>query len=345
MSGESLGPQLSEEAAALLVEYRTHVLLKKAEDESKPDMQAYRVLNHKGRYCGEKRIHGEIPGVPIGTVLQERGEAAILGIHCQILSGIDGLKDKACYAICASGGYVDDEENRKDGCIVYTGEGGKKGKKQVKDQVKNTSNRSLILAYHEKSPIRVLTGKHKSYTYEGLFQCIRYEHVPSSDGPLIFRFTLKPIEGKSWVHPNRVVAGGAAAEAKTKKYHKQHKKRTTSPGGPSESQGTHSRLNKKLKTKEGGVRSSGNRVEEVVGVAKKPKENNQRGNSMNSQPSVNLDRPKEVANVPKKSFEFGPIAVGFKGYNAQSASSHSGEVKQSKKNVKSLSSMLSKFRK
>ena len=36
--------------------------------------------------------------------------------------------------------------------------------------------------------------KRPEYVYEGLYTCVGYDRVPSEDGPLIFKFTLKPMD-------------------------------------------------------------------------------------------------------------------------------------------------------
>ena len=36
-----------------------------------------------------KRVHGHIPGVEVGARFEGRGEIAILGIHTQMMRGID----------------------------------------------------------------------------------------------------------------------------------------------------------------------------------------------------------------------------------------------------------------
>jgi SAD/SRA domain len=96
------------------------------EGRDKPDMIACKELRKKG--IQPQRKHGELEGVPIGLVVRSRGEACILGIHHGILNGIDALKDEPCYAVCMSGGYADDDY-RRDGSILYTGEGGQNTKK------------------------------------------------------------------------------------------------------------------------------------------------------------------------------------------------------------------------
>ena len=187
--------QCSGRAAEALEVFRKRQAELEREDKRKPDMIAFKELRH--RYTCKR--HGEIPGVPVGLLLYGRGEAAILGIHTQILAGIDALKDDPCYAICISGGYKDDVDNDPDGTIVYTGAGGQdKKRRQIRDQEENAENGSLMLSYIRKVPVRVLRGRKVNgkpvYIYEGLYTCVDYDYVPSKDGPKVYKFKLKPID-------------------------------------------------------------------------------------------------------------------------------------------------------
>lgn len=163
-------------------------------------MVAYRELRHA--WTPSPRRHGELEGVPIGLKLSGRGEAAILGIHTNILSGIDAVKDEACYAVCLSGGYADDNDHvTDDDKVIYTGCGGQKGKHQDRDQVENIANMSLITSVDTADPIRLLRRTKKGkpeYYYEGLYRCTDCTHETSVDGPYkVYKFTLVPIPGKS----------------------------------------------------------------------------------------------------------------------------------------------------
>jgi len=165
-----------------------------AKGRAKPDMIAYKELPKV------PRVHGDIEAVFVGMKLASRGEAAALGIHCSMLSGIDSLKGDACYAVCASGGYSSNEY-AENGSFWYTGAGGQKGRRQVHDQDENADNQSLLLSVRGGTPVHVLRGfdmgrNRKMYHYEGLFKCTKYEYVPSTDGPMVYRFLLVPIPGK-----------------------------------------------------------------------------------------------------------------------------------------------------
>jgi hypothetical protein len=184
-------------------------------------MVAFKELQKQYTTPAHRRRHGLLDNVPIGLRLNGRGEAAILGIHRKILSGIDCIKDEACYAVCSSGGYKDDQDHDDDhndssniGTVIYTGSGGQKGKRQVKDQEENNDNKSMIRSCASGIPIRMLrrlqgvkqgsstlSTTFPVYEYVGLYKCTDYTYEPSADGPLVFKFTLQPIQG-SWKRPS-----------------------------------------------------------------------------------------------------------------------------------------------
>ena len=205
-TNKSSHPHCTGRAAEALEAFHERQAELRAMQHAKPDMIAYKELRQK--YVPEKQ-HGHIEGVPVGVELQSRREAAILGIHTQILRGIDAVKDESCYAVCISGGYVDDDDHDPDGTIIYAGVGGQdkqKGKHQVKDQTEDAYNASLLRSIDTGLPIRVLRGHHggkkgNHYYYDGLYQCIEYTYEPSADtyepseeGPMVYKFILEPIE-------------------------------------------------------------------------------------------------------------------------------------------------------
>lgn len=96
----------------------------------KPDMVATKALKQAG--VVPPRCLGHPRGVQPGDRLEGRGELDALSVHSLAVQGIDYSKDTPAFAICLSGGYVDDVDTGK--IIRYTGMGGQKDKRQVKDQ-------------------------------------------------------------------------------------------------------------------------------------------------------------------------------------------------------------------
>lgn len=212
-----LAKQITGRALEALTAFRKREQELNSQGRKKPDMIAFKEL--RSLFLPSRRKHGKIPGVPVGISLNGRGEAAILGIHQNILSGIDSVKDEPCYAVCISGKYEDEDvvvntntsnnnnndkaDSNDDGTILYTGSGGQKNGRQVEDQIENTANTSLIQSSLSGHAIRVLRRKQRKvsdkpeYYYEGLYTCTGYKYERSSDGPKIYKFVLKPVEGQS----------------------------------------------------------------------------------------------------------------------------------------------------
>ena len=188
--------ECSGHAKEALQVFRRRVEALKLEGKHNPDMIGFKEL--RGRYTPARK-HGELEGVPIGLVMRGRGEAAILGIHQKVLSGIDGVKDKPCYAVCISGGYVDDDDHTEsDGTIYYTGEGGqdRSTKHQIKDQSEDSvGNAALLRSVESDETIRVIRGNFdKGYYYLGLYKCTSYTYEPGIHGKRVYSFKLEPID-------------------------------------------------------------------------------------------------------------------------------------------------------
>lgn len=205
--GNTSNPECTGLAAEALQAYQKRHEELKRENKPNPDMQACRDLRPQYRRLWQN--HGEIEGVPIGLVVEGRGEASILGIHSQITKGIESRKHQPCFAVCLSGDY--DDKVTADGTIYYTGSGGRDKKHNlVKDQEENADNTSLIMSIHTRTPVRVLRRKKTAsgssrdvsplFVYAGLYRCVDYTYKSSDVGPKVYEFTLVPIKGKSIPH-------------------------------------------------------------------------------------------------------------------------------------------------
>lgn len=194
-------PECTGRAAEALNAFRERESVLMVENQKKPDMVAYKELRSKWT---PDREHGQIDGVPVGLKLFGRGEAAILGIHTQILRGIDAIQGESCYAICVAGKYADDDDGNLDGTLVYTGEGGQKKKNRgIEDQKNTVGNAALIRSSETQLPIRVLRGRRDpkaispEYYYDGLYRCTGYTYEAGAEGKMVYKFTLVPIANES----------------------------------------------------------------------------------------------------------------------------------------------------
>lgn len=150
-------------------------------------------------------VFGEIPGYPSGSTFKSRDEVRLAGLHRHRQAGISGDYLEGADAIIVSGGYVDDQDHGDR--LVYTGQGGQKGKRQVRDQELTKGNLGLARAEELGRPVRVIRGAggdkahspKRGYRYDGLFTVASHWSENSKDGPLIWRFVLEAADGgRTW---------------------------------------------------------------------------------------------------------------------------------------------------
>jgi hypothetical protein len=141
---------------------------------------------------------GEVPGVTPGQRFSRREDLRRAGLHRGAQQGIDWTAEGAL-AIVFSGGYADDEWSEDD--PWYTGEGGQDAPsgRQVHDQELTRGNLALARSRQAGLPVRVIrkvaVAGDYAYEYEGLFQVMDVRRQRSQDGPMVYRFQLRRIEG------------------------------------------------------------------------------------------------------------------------------------------------------
>jgi len=145
-----------------------------------------------------KRVFGEIPGYPEGTLFESRIELSQAGVHRPTVAGISGASDEGADSIVLSGGYEDDQDFGDE--IIYTGHGGRdeQTKQQISDQLLTRGNLALAYSRLHGLPVRVIRGaNHKSpfsppvgYRYDGLYRVEDYWHDIGRSGYVIWRFRL-----------------------------------------------------------------------------------------------------------------------------------------------------------
>lgn len=154
-------------------------------------------------------VFGEIKGVPLGSIFDDRDAVRAAGLHRHKQSGISGNYGEGADAIVVSGGYKDDLDQGD--WILYTGQGGRDTDgRQVEDQKLIKGNKALVLSEEKGLPVRVIRGSGgdpvqspvSGYRYDGLFYVVRHWVETSIDGPLIYRYELRKIAGEgSWTAP------------------------------------------------------------------------------------------------------------------------------------------------
>jgi putative restriction endonuclease len=147
------------------------------------------------------RIFGELPGVPEGTLFEDRTELSKAGVHRPRQAGICGGKGEGAESIVLSGGYEDDTDSGD--VIIYTGHGGNipRTATQYEDQELDRQNMALVISCENRLPVRVVRGsKHKSswspdtgYVYGGLYRVVRWWEQRGKSGFRVYRFELRKI--------------------------------------------------------------------------------------------------------------------------------------------------------
>ncbi|KAJ6571745.1 PUA-like domain-containing protein [Mycena capillaripes] len=157
----------------------------------------------------DPKIHGDVPGLPVGLMFADRGDVFNSGLHGQLLAGISGTQaDGGAFSIVLNDGYEDDED--KGETITYTGEGKGKpgqepnaGKTQQADQDMNwRGNAALKQNVESGLPVRVIRGckgniKYaplQGYRYDGLYNVERAYTEIGKAGFKMCKFELKRCE-------------------------------------------------------------------------------------------------------------------------------------------------------
>ena len=142
------------------------------------------------------KLFGEIPGIKIGDVFENRAALSEAGIHRPSMAGIWGSQETGAYSIVLSGGYEDDIDQLD--YILYTGQGGQdaQGGQQVKDQEFTRGNKALAINMEEHLPVRVNRGyqveygPESGYRYDGIYYVKNFYKQRGKSGFFIYRFEL-----------------------------------------------------------------------------------------------------------------------------------------------------------
>ncbi len=145
-------------------------------------------------------IIGEIPGVAIGALFENRKALHDAGVHRPLQAGMCGSAETGAESIVLNGGYEDDEDSLE--AIVYTGHGGNDPAtlRQNADQELADTNLALARSCDEGLPVRVVRGwKEPSglgptsgYRYDGLYRVEAYWEEKGKSGFRIWRYRLVP---------------------------------------------------------------------------------------------------------------------------------------------------------
>ncbi|KAI3471026.1 hypothetical protein Pfo_027689 [Paulownia fortunei] len=176
------------------------------------DLEAADRLKKKGKWIHSVKHFGHIPGIAIGDQFHFRVELAVVGLHCQYVSGIDYVvRDgkKLATSIVNSGRY--ENKAKTVDVLIYSGQGGHAGWGNKADQKLRRGNLALVNSNEVGNPVRVIQKSKNlkayntsvmndnrgfAYTYDGLYVVNRFWQERDSNGKLVFKFELHRMSGQ-----------------------------------------------------------------------------------------------------------------------------------------------------
>ncbi|CAA0834520.1 Histone-lysine N-methyltransferase- H3 lysine-9 specific SUVH5 [Striga hermonthica] len=173
-------------------------------------LEAANCLKIDGKYITLEKPFGHVPGIEIGQEFQFRCHLAMIGLHRQLVSGIDHVilnGKKYANSVVDSGRY--ENTSKTNDVLIYSGQGGTlKTTDSSVDQKLERGNLALMNSKEMKYPIRV-TYKRKShacperrvaYVYDGLYIINNAWQEKDQKGKIVFRFELHRLPGQPRPH-------------------------------------------------------------------------------------------------------------------------------------------------
>lgn len=194
-------PRESVEAILILFDAlrrRAQQLEDGSEGIKRPDLKVGPIMTDHGLRINEHKMVGPVPGVEVGDIFYFRFEMNLIGIHHQIMGGIDTAtikfgneEDTVATCIVSSGYYENHVEDAE--TIIYSGQGGS-GKD---DQKLERGNLALERSLHRGSEVRVIRSAKdftcangKIYIYDGIYKIHESWVDKGKTGFNIFKFKL-----------------------------------------------------------------------------------------------------------------------------------------------------------
>ncbi|KAL6566918.1 hypothetical protein OROMI_015322 [Orobanche minor] len=198
-------------------------------------LEAAQRLKKEGKYISPKKPFGHIPGVEIGDEFRFRSQLAVVGLHRQLIAGIDHVVlggNKYATSVVDSGRY--ENTTKSQDILIYSGQGGNLNiVDNSVDQKLERGNLALMNSMEKGYPVRV-TYKRKSltgyeprvvYVYDGLYTVHKTWQERDQIGKLVFKFELhrmldqprsQQIDNKSGKVENRMLNQPRSQQIDTK---------------------------------------------------------------------------------------------------------------------------------
>ncbi|KAH6830850.1 hypothetical protein C2S53_005774 [Perilla frutescens var. hirtella] len=163
----------------------------------------------------DNKRFGHIPGIEIGDEFSFRSELDIVGLHCQLVAGIDSVKidgNRYATSVVNSGCYENTATTH--GTLIYSGQGGnpKVSNSAAADQKLEKGNLAMTNSMKMGYPVRVIsrrscpmTSKSLSrknergymYVYDGLYTIKKYwQEREDQTKKLVYKFELQRLPGQ-----------------------------------------------------------------------------------------------------------------------------------------------------
>ncbi|XP_073021640.1 histone-lysine N-methyltransferase, H3 lysine-9 specific SUVH5-like [Primulina eburnea] len=184
-------------------------------------MEAAERVKAKGKCISVRKPFGHIPGIEIGDTFRYRVQLAVVGLHRQIMSGIDyvTIGDKKLATCVVDSGRYENEAKANDS-LIYSGQGwNPKSSEKAADQKLEKGNLAMVNSMEMGFPVRVITKRMSgtashvfghsddskfSYAYDGLYTVTKYWQARDKNGSLVFKFELIRMPGQP--RPRQTVA-------------------------------------------------------------------------------------------------------------------------------------------
>ncbi|XP_073155480.1 uncharacterized protein [Henckelia pumila] len=175
-------------------------------------IEAAERLKADGMCISLQKPFGHVPGIEIGDTFRFRAQLVVVGLHHQMISGIDYVTigdEKFATCVVDSGRY--DNEAKTNDSLIYTGQGGNpKFVDKTADQKLVKGNLAMVNSMEMGYPIRVIRKRMRMkshvlchskdpkylFEYDGLYIVTKHWQERDRYGSLVFKFELirKPDE-------------------------------------------------------------------------------------------------------------------------------------------------------
>ncbi|CAE5957792.1 unnamed protein product [Arabidopsis arenosa] len=149
-----------------------------------------------------RRRIGPVPGVQVGDIFYFWGEMCLVGLHRQMVGGIDSftaaesaVEGHAATSVVTAGLYDDETDGLES--LIYCGQGGSDKSGRCFDQELKGGNLALKASVSRGNDIRVVRGvmhpfdnNQKVYIYDGIYLVTECWTVTGKSGFIEFRFKL-----------------------------------------------------------------------------------------------------------------------------------------------------------